>query len=259
MPTADLLTTRQLQELLQIDRITIYRMLSDGRLTGFKVGGQWRFSRQEIEKWLQEQRATLDVGEAPGETGELRPAARVLPLSCIQAVQSIYAEALGVAAVTVDVDGSLLTKISHSCLFCNLILATEEGRRRCAASWKPLAGSGSSPPQLRSCHAGLLCASVPVRVEGEWVASVATCQFVGQAAESTGSAWRSNLPALAADLGLAEDELQAAAEKVRALPQDQLARVSRLLWQVANTFCEFGQERQKMLDRFQRIAEMTNV
>ena len=80
MPTGDLLTTRQLQELLQVDRVTIYRMLSDGRLTGFKVGGQWRFSRHEIEKWLQEQRATPDVGESPGETGELRPAARVLPL-----------------------------------------------------------------------------------------------------------------------------------------------------------------------------------
>ncbi len=49
----DLLTTKQLRDLLQVDRITIYRMLYDGRLHGFKVGGQWRFSRQEIEAWLQ--------------------------------------------------------------------------------------------------------------------------------------------------------------------------------------------------------------
>ena len=52
-----LLTARQLQELLQVDRITIYRMLSDGRLEGFKVGGQWRFSRQAIQGWLKEQQA----------------------------------------------------------------------------------------------------------------------------------------------------------------------------------------------------------
>lgn len=50
----DLLTTRQLQELLQVDRITIYRMLNDGRLQGFKVGGQWRFSRQAVELWLRD-------------------------------------------------------------------------------------------------------------------------------------------------------------------------------------------------------------
>jgi excisionase family DNA binding protein len=50
----DLLTTRRLQELLRVDRITIYRMLNDGRLRGFKVGGQWRFSRRKIEAWLEE-------------------------------------------------------------------------------------------------------------------------------------------------------------------------------------------------------------
>jgi hypothetical protein len=34
--TDALLATRQLQELLQVDRITICRMLDDGRLEGFK-------------------------------------------------------------------------------------------------------------------------------------------------------------------------------------------------------------------------------
>ncbi|MCA9947998.1 MAG: helix-turn-helix domain-containing protein, partial [Anaerolineales bacterium] len=36
----DLLTTRQVQELLQVDRTTVYRMRKDGRLTGVKVGQQ---------------------------------------------------------------------------------------------------------------------------------------------------------------------------------------------------------------------------
>jgi excisionase family DNA binding protein len=38
----DLLATRQPQDILQIDRVTIYRMLEDGRLRGVKVGGKWR-------------------------------------------------------------------------------------------------------------------------------------------------------------------------------------------------------------------------
>jgi excisionase family DNA binding protein len=37
------LTTRQVQNILQVDRITIYRMLQDGRLKGVKIGQQWRF------------------------------------------------------------------------------------------------------------------------------------------------------------------------------------------------------------------------
>ena len=32
----DLLTTRQVQDILKVDRITIYRMLQDGRLKGVK-------------------------------------------------------------------------------------------------------------------------------------------------------------------------------------------------------------------------------
>ena len=49
----DLLTTRQLTDLLQLDRTTIYRMLNDGRLPAVRVGGQWRFSRQAIEALMQ--------------------------------------------------------------------------------------------------------------------------------------------------------------------------------------------------------------
>jgi excisionase family DNA binding protein len=48
----DLLTTRQVQEILQVDRITIYRMLQDRRLKGVKIGQQWRFARREVERLL---------------------------------------------------------------------------------------------------------------------------------------------------------------------------------------------------------------
>ena len=37
-----LLTTRELEELLQLDRVTIYRMVKDGELPALRVGGQWR-------------------------------------------------------------------------------------------------------------------------------------------------------------------------------------------------------------------------
>ncbi len=47
----DLLTTREVQELLKVDRITIYRMLQDGRLHGMKIGQQWRFPKR-VERLL---------------------------------------------------------------------------------------------------------------------------------------------------------------------------------------------------------------
>src|SRR4030042_6222780 len=99
-PVDDLLTTRHLQDLLRVDRITIYRMLKDGRLRGFKVGGQWRFSRREIEAWLQEQQVRLGWTPAPlVPTESPTPLSQMLPLSCIRAIQAICAEAMDIAVV----------------------------------------------------------------------------------------------------------------------------------------------------------------
>ena len=49
---ADLMTTNQVQELLQVDRTTIYRMVEAGELPALRVGKQWRFPREDFERWL---------------------------------------------------------------------------------------------------------------------------------------------------------------------------------------------------------------
>jgi excisionase family DNA binding protein len=242
-----LLTTRQLQDLLQVDRITIYRMLNDGRLQGFKVGGQWRFSRQEIEQWLQEQRADLHVTDisAPVD-GQGKPSPQVLPLSCVQAIQDVCAEALDVASVTTDLSGTPLVEISNSRSFCNLILSTQEGRRRCAASWSQVESS-----QVRTCHAGLLCASAFVIVNGQAVAITANCQIATLA-------WQADTSTLAAELDLNERELAMAAKDVQ-VSDEHLARVSSLLQRVAATFSEIGEERMSLLNRLRHIAQISSV
>lgn len=46
--TRGLLTARQVQNLLHVDRSTVYRMADDGRLPAIKVGRQWRFPADRI-------------------------------------------------------------------------------------------------------------------------------------------------------------------------------------------------------------------
>jgi excisionase family DNA binding protein len=251
----DLLTTRQLQDLLRVDRITIYRMLKDGRLRGFKVGGQWRFSRREIEAWLHEQQARRSWTAGPALTTEgPGPLPQILPTSCIRAIQAICAEAMGVAVVTTALDGTPLIGVSNSCGFCTLILATEAGQLRCAESWRR-----QSDGQVHSCHAGLLYASLPISVGGQPVAIAAACQFVALGPEMAEPAWQSHLPDLAASLSLSEADLRAAVGSVSVLLQSHLVRVPRLVRRIADTFSDLGQERLSLLGRLEKIGEMSRI
>jgi PTS system nitrogen regulatory IIA component len=48
----EFLSVKQLAEHLQVSERTIYRMLWRGDLPGHRVGGQWRFSRSQVDYWL---------------------------------------------------------------------------------------------------------------------------------------------------------------------------------------------------------------
>jgi excisionase family DNA binding protein len=246
MGVDELLTTRQLQSLLKVDRITIYRMLNDGRLHGFKVGGQWRFARAEVERWLERQRGGEAPGAAPGgeQTASL---ASPLPLSCVQAMQSVFAEALGIACVTTDPSGVPMTQISNSCRFCDLVLSSGEGRRRCTDCW-----SSRAQGRLRTCHAGLSCVGAKVEAEGRELAIFVACQF--QPDPVSAETWRQRLPSLVSELGLPETSLVEAAGSIHIATT---ANLTRLMQKVAGTISQMAQERMGLLGRLQRIAEIT--
>lgn len=251
-----LLTSRQLQELLQVDRITIYRMLNDGRLRGFKVGGQWRFSRQAIEKWLEEQRASLGISDPLKATTDPSDSAGTLPLTCIQAIQGVLAEALEVGIVTTAVDGTPLTPIAHSCGFCDLILSTDAGRQRCIGSWRAAAAETGDTPRLATCHAGLCYVWGRIEVQGEYVAATHAGQFLDS--RPTGDSWQATLSELAAATGMDEQELQQALPLVPVLDEDRQQQIPRLLRRITDTFSEIGEERLNLVSRLRRIAEITS-
>jgi excisionase family DNA binding protein len=251
-----LLTTRQLQDLLQVDRITIYRMLNDGRLQGFKVGGQWRFSRQSIERWIQGQQASLKVAGSPIAAGDVRPSPESLPISCIEAIQAIFAEALDVGTVTTAVDGTPLTSISNSCEFCDLILQTETGRQRCISSWREAAATPSGAvPRTAECHAGLGYVWGRIEIRGEFIAATHAGQFLNQPLSDADFSGR--ISELSKATGLEPDSLRDALASVPVLDRDKRKQVPRLLGRVAETFSEIGEERLSLLVRLERIAEMT--
>ena len=51
----DIMTIREVAEYLKLTEKTAYRLAADGKIPGFKVGGAWRFRRNETDKWLERQ------------------------------------------------------------------------------------------------------------------------------------------------------------------------------------------------------------
>jgi excisionase family DNA binding protein len=47
-----ILTVSELADHLNVHRITIYRLLKNGTLPGFKIGRVWRFDLDEITSWM---------------------------------------------------------------------------------------------------------------------------------------------------------------------------------------------------------------
>jgi len=175
-------------------------------------------------------------------------------MSCMPAIQAICAETMDIAMVTTGLDGTPLSGASSSCDSCTLILATERGRVHCAEPWRR-----SPDGQFYSCHAGLLCSSLPVSVDGQPVALVAACQFVALQPNGTEPTWQLPLPELASGLSLAEADLRATASSVRVLAESHLLRVPRLLHRVAETFSEIAQERSDLFGSLEKIAEMSKI
>jgi len=54
---SDIMTMKEVAEYLKINEKTAYRLASEGKLPGFKVGGSWRFKRSEIQNWIEQQSA----------------------------------------------------------------------------------------------------------------------------------------------------------------------------------------------------------
>ena len=56
-----LMSVKEVADYLGISRLTLYRLISAGELSGFKIGGVWRFKEENIEDYLARTR-TPDKG-----------------------------------------------------------------------------------------------------------------------------------------------------------------------------------------------------
>ena len=55
----EILTLPEVAALLKVAEKTVYTMAQKAQLPAFKVRGQWRFKRDDLERWIEQQKAAL--------------------------------------------------------------------------------------------------------------------------------------------------------------------------------------------------------
>ncbi len=59
----EILTAKQVAELLQMDQRTIYKLAKGGEFPSFKITNQWRFLRKDIEKWVEKKKGEFPASK----------------------------------------------------------------------------------------------------------------------------------------------------------------------------------------------------
>ena len=242
----DLLTSKQVQDILKIERITVYRMLTDHRLQGIKIGKQWRFPASQFENILSNDKTS--VQEFP--SGNVPP----LPIHCMQTIQNLFSDLSQIGTVITDMKGHPLTELSNSCQFCQRMLNSSIGQKACQASWKSMT-QGMNRMGWMKCHAGLTYYYYALLDNGVPTAYLLAGQSrINQDGLTDASAQR-----LAAMLQLDESALMGLINEINYLNPDGQAQIERWVQKAAGALEEILAERAGLIQKLQQIAEISQM
>jgi len=256
----DLLTTTQVQDLLQVDRTTIYRMVDSGRLPAIRVGKQWRFSQPEIERWLATAASPAKSGAAPMQHAASAVTNGVslhelLPVTCAQLIQDAFADILGVMMVVTDMQGQPVTGISNPCGFFAALSQGPDALSQCVRTWQELAAIPSMEPRFHPSEMGLLCAGGLIRVGHELKGMV----VIGGIAPEVWPTDPEHLACLAETFGLSPAYVAANADAVYRLDKAAQEKALRSIQRIADIFSHIAEDRNALCGRLRTIASLTSL
>ena len=251
---AEMLTAKDMQELLQVDRSTIYRMAEAGRIPAVKVGKQWRFPSDLINSWLSAQAASPALQPQPAINNSNCKIGSLLPLTCVQLILDTFAEALGVMLVITDMEGNPVTEVSNPCGFFQAISQQPDAVRKCIESWHSLATAIDLEPKWMPSHLGLLCARGLIRVGTELKGMV----VMGCIAPDRWPPLTKEISAIAVEFGLKPNELAPHVGEAFFLDKVEQARVLSFVQRIADVVAHIATERNTFMGKLESIAKLAS-
>ena len=152
----------------------------------------------------------------------------------IQRLQDEFAEAVSVASIITQPDGTPITRPSHFCKLCSeIIRASEKGRINCQHSDAVIGSPISAGPTVQTClSGGLWDAGAAITVGGQHIAN----WLIGQVRDPKHPP--ETLKHYAESIGADADAAEAAFLDVPAMPREQFEKVAQMLFTLATQLSE---------------------
>jgi len=156
--------------------------------------------------------------------------ADIVDVDFLQRFQDDFAKSMGIASVTVDLDGKPVTDPSYYTRFCDFTHSTKCGDDRCAASHlrggQEAARSGK--PYVYECHAGLIDFAAPIMLEGKLIGTILGGQVL------TDLPNEAKYRKIAQEIGVDENGYVEAVSEIKQLPREQIEAAANVLFIVTN-------------------------
>lgn len=164
----------------------------------------------------------------------------IFDVAFLQKFQDNFSQALGVASITVDLDGNPVTKPSQFTDFCmKYTRGSEIGNKACMACDRKGGelSSSSGKPAVYTCHSGLTDFAAPIMVNGKQIGSILGGQVLTEEPDFT------YFEDKARSFGIDPSIYIKSLQKVNVLSKDRVEAAAQLLYTVSEKISEMAYQK----------------
>ncbi|MBV7274805.1 PocR ligand-binding domain-containing protein [Clostridiaceae bacterium UIB06] len=176
----------------------------------------------------------------------------IIDLKFLQGFQDNFAKSMGMASITVNIDGIPVTKPSCFTNFCmDLTRASSIGNSRCIECDRKggETSTKSKRPAIYSCHAGLTDFAAPILLGERQIGTILGGQVI------TSPPDENKFRQIAKEIDIEEEKYVQALRKISIVERERVEAAAEVLYMVANTLSKLGYEQYKLKNMSKTIND----
>jgi len=256
--SGELLTTKEVEKLMQLNRVTIYRLIREENFPAVKLGGQWRFPQQQVQTWLDSHGIERQPQPTPAVTVDPNDPRQLLHSLEVTSLLSAFAASINLSVSVIDVEGDLVVDCPNARHpFCQYVREKNGDTCMMAQNSASHRVTDSQEAHLLRCESGLYYLRAPVRFGGRIIAFVLMGPIT--VSENQPHEALNALDGFASVNGIDAHMLRQHYQTVQQFSASQVQILVKLLSQVMSTMLEVVSSRLSAVKRLNDIAQLVTV